>query len=123
MAQTGKYQEASEAFLQIQNEGYKQQLTYVCLLAKSFIQCDKPESAWDIYVEMDTSNDTLKLLNLIANECYSKNFFYFSLKAFDILERLDSENDYIQQKLGAAVGAFQEVISGKCKNENLEEIL
>lgn len=43
---------------------------------------------------MDTSNDTLILLNLIGNECYKKGYFYYAMKSFDILERLDSENDY-----------------------------
>ena len=80
----------------------------------------KPEEAWNLYLEMDTSNDTLKILQLIANECYKIGYYYFSLKAFDILERLDNE-DHTSAKTAAAVGIFKDFLSNKTPMDQFEE--
>lgn len=53
---------------------------------------------------METSNESFNLLQLIANDCYKMGQFYFSAKAFDILEKLDSDKEYEQAFKGAAVG-------------------
>jgi intraflagellar transport protein 56 len=67
----------------------------------------KPEMAWKIYMDMDTSSDAIKLLSQVANDCYRRGFFFYSLKCFDILSRLDSDvdNQYYQAKIGASVGS------------------
>lgn len=41
---------------------------------------------------MDTSIETIVFLELIANECYIKKNYFFALKSFDIMERLDNED-------------------------------
>ena len=46
----------------------------------------KPHLAWEIYINMETSNESLSLLNLIANDCYKMGQFYYSVKAFDVLD-------------------------------------
>ncbi len=61
---------------------------------------------------MDTSNETVKFLDLISNEFYIKKDYYFALKSFDIMERLDNE-DYSIQKTSCAIGCFKQFLTNK----------
>lgn len=71
----------------------------------------KPKEAWELYINMETSNESFQILQLIANDCYKMGHFYFAAKAFDILERLDSDNEYEEALRGSVVGVFQMVIA------------
>eukprot|EP00353_Schmidingerella_taraikaensis_P008055 CAMPEP_0185586536 /NCGR_PEP_ID=MMETSP0434-20130131/44864_1 /TAXON_ID=626734 ORGANISM="Favella taraikaensis, Strain Fe Narragansett Bay" /NCGR_SAMPLE_ID=MMETSP0434 /ASSEMBLY_ACC=CAM_ASM_000379 /LENGTH=67 /DNA_ID=CAMNT_0028207731 /DNA_START=15 /DNA_END=215 /DNA_ORIENTATION=- len=64
----------------------------------------KARQAWELYLKMDTSNDSFNLLQLIANDCYKAGSFYYSAKAFDVLERLDPDPEYWEGKRGACMG-------------------
>lgn len=48
--------------------------------------------------------------------------FYYSAKAFDVLERLDPNPEYWEGKRGACVGALQMVIAGHEPKEVLNDI-
>lgn len=72
----------------------------------------KPQSAWDLYLKMENSQDSLIILQLIANDCYKTNQFWQSAKAFDMLERLDLLPEYWEGKRGACAGAFQQIVLG-----------
>ena len=48
--------------------------------------------------------------------------FFYSLKAFDVLERLDPNPEYWEGKRGASVGAFQKIVAGKEPRDTLREI-
>ena len=50
----------------------------------------KPKNAWDIYLSTETSSDSFNVLLLIANDCYKMGHFYFSIKAFEALEKIDN---------------------------------
>lgn len=39
--------------------------------------------------------------------------FYYSAKAFDVLERLDPNPEYWEGKRGACVGIFQMILAGR----------
>jgi len=83
----------------------------------------KPHLAWEIYINMETSNESLSLLSLIANDCYKIGQFYYSIKAFDVLERLDPDPEFFDGKRGAAIGVFQMVIAGLESKERLTEVI
>ena len=66
----------------------------------------KPKYACDIYSSAQTSSDSLNVLQLIANDCYKMGHFYYSIKAFEALEKTDNDNDYEDALRGSVVGVF-----------------
>eukprot|EP00954_Amorphochlora_amoebiformis_P019248 1331433-Amorphochlora_amoeboformis.AAC.1 len=67
----------------------------------------KPRDAWELYLKMESNSESFNMLILIANDCYKVGEFYFSAKAFDVLERLDPSPEYWEGKRGACCGVFQ----------------
>ena len=122
-ASAQEYKDGEEGLLQIQNEKYKQEYCYLSWLCRCYIMNKKPHLAWEIYINMETSNESLSLLNLIANDCYKMGQFYFAMKAFDVLERLDADPEFWEGKRGAAVGVFQMVCAGVESKERLIEVI
>lgn len=55
-------------------------------------------------MNMDVTTDNVNLLISIANDCYRMGQFYYSLKAFDTLERIDPDPEYWEGKRGSAIG-------------------
>lgn len=49
--------------------------------------------------------------------------FYYSARAFDILERTDPNPEFWEGKRGACAGAFQLILAGNEPRETLREIL
>ena len=66
LSQLGKFEEAEEHLLMIKADKYKEQFIYNAWLARCHISNGKPEMAWNLYLEMNTSNETLNLLSLIG---------------------------------------------------------
>jgi intraflagellar transport protein 56 len=138
----GQYKEAEENLLLVTNERYQADYAYLSWLARCYIYNDKPKSAWELYLRMETSSDSFSLLQLIANDCYLKvcsqatvvheleltelylqGAFFYSAKAFDVLERLDPNPEYWEGKRGACVGLFQAVVAGKEQHDQLRDIV
>ncbi|KAI2548076.1 tetratricopeptide repeat domain 26 [Homo sapiens] len=122
-AATGNTSEGEEAFLLIQSEKMKNDYIYLSWLARCYIMNKKPRLAWELYLKMETSGESFSLLQLIANDCYKMGQFYYSAKAFDVLERLDPNPEYWEGKRGACVGIFQMIIAGREPKETLREVL
>jgi len=122
-AAVGNFKEAEEIFLLIQNERLKNDYTYLSWLARCYIMNRKARLAWELYLKMETSGESFSLLQLIANDCYKMGQFYYAAKAFDVLERLDSNPEYWEGKRGACVGVFQLIIAGHEPKDRLHEVL
>ncbi|NXG32572.1 IFT56 protein, partial [Dromaius novaehollandiae] len=122
-AAMGNSSEAEEVFLLIQSEKIKNDFVYLSWLARCYIKNKKPQLAWKLYLKMETSGESFSLLQLIANDCYKMGQFYYSAKAFDVLERLDSNPEYWEGKRGACVGVFQMILAGREAKETLQEVL
>ncbi|KAJ1527866.1 hypothetical protein ONE63_007804 [Megalurothrips usitatus] len=119
----GNYKEAEEAFLLIQNEKIRSDYTYISHLARCYMMNGKPQLAWELYLRLETSAESFNLLQLIANDCYRLGHFWFSAKAFDMLERLDPSPEHWEGKRGACVGAFQMVVAGRQPKELLTDVI
>ncbi|XP_049941034.1 intraflagellar transport protein 56 [Schistocerca serialis cubense] len=122
-AATGSYKEAEEIFLLIKNEKFKDEYVYISHLARCYIMNKKPQSAWELYLKMETSSEAFSLLQLIANDCYRMGQFWYAAKSFDMLERLDPNPEYWEGKRGACVGVFQQIIAGHQSKEHLKEVI
>ncbi|XP_076122997.1 intraflagellar transport protein 56-like [Alosa pseudoharengus] len=122
-AAVGNFKEAEEIFLLIQSERIKNDIVYLGWLARCYIMNQRPRLAWELYLKMETSADTVGLLQLIANDCYKMGQFYYAAKAFDVLERLDPSPEFWEGKRGACVGIFQLILAGREPRETLREVL
>jgi len=127
LASTGSFKDAEEALLLVQSEKHRAEPVYVSWLSRCYIANGNPKSAWELYLKMDTSNESFNLLQLIANDCYKMGHFLYAAKAFDVLGRLDPDPDpdpeYWEGKRGAVVGVFQLVVAGKAHSDELRDAL
>ncbi|XKL67233.1 hypothetical protein PGB90_010653 [Kerria lacca] len=119
----GNYKEAEELFMLVQNEKLQNDYVYISHLARCFIMNKKPQSAWELYLKMETSAESFSLLQLIANECYRMAQFWHAAKAFDMLERLDPLPEYWEGKRGACVGVLQLIIAGRQARDTLSDVV
>ena len=123
LAAMRNYKAAEEALLLVHNEAYKAEFVYISWLARCYVMNGNPRSAWELYLKMNSSNESFKLLELIANDAYRMGHFLYAAKAFDVLERLDPDPEYWEGKRGACVGVFQLVIAGKASRDDLQDAL
>lgn len=80
---------------------------------------------------MENTNDSLGVLYIIANDSYKTGQFYFAVKAFDIIERIDTDANCEDAIKGAVIGiitficlgVFQMLIAGKESKEHMLEVL
>eukprot|EP00163_Fabomonas_tropica_P001008 TRINITY_DN1075_c0_g1_i2.p1 TRINITY_DN1075_c0_g1~~TRINITY_DN1075_c0_g1_i2.p1 ORF type:complete len:500 (+),score=148.85 TRINITY_DN1075_c0_g1_i2:707-2206(+) len=122
-AAEGQYAAAEDNLLNVTSDRLKNEYSYIAWLARCFIMNGKPRDAWNLYLRMETSGESFNILQLIANDCYKMGQFFVSAKAFDVLERLDPNPEYLEGKKGACVGVFQMIVAGKESRENLREVI
>ena len=122
-AATGGFEEAADALMSVQSEKYRSEYTYVSWLARCHVMNGSPRHAWELYLRMETSDESFSLLQLVASDCYRMGHFFYSAKAFDVLERLDPSPEYFEGKRGACVGVLQAIIAGKEPVESLRDVV
>ncbi|EQC36439.1 hypothetical protein SDRG_05896 [Saprolegnia diclina VS20] len=124
LAAMGCYSEAESVLTQIQDPAWKHRYLYCAWLARCHIRSiQQSHLAWEIYLNMQDSNDALELLKLIAHEFYLMADYFFAAKAFDVLERVDPDPEYWEAKRGACVGYFNKSVTGKCDPVKLQQVL
>ncbi|UJR25153.1 hypothetical protein I4U23_006511 [Adineta vaga] len=118
-----KWIEAEEAFHLIQNETIKSNYIYLSWLTRCYIYNNKARFAWELYLKLEHSKESFSLLQLIANDCYKCEKYFYAARAFDILERLDPNSSYRDGKHGACAGTFQQIIVGQESRNTLRDLL
>eukprot|EP00761_Pharyngomonas_kirbyi_P001437 gb/GECH01001441.1/.p1 GENE.gb/GECH01001441.1/~~gb/GECH01001441.1/.p1 ORF type:complete len:560 (+),score=107.94 gb/GECH01001441.1/:1-1680(+) len=123
LANSNYFGKAEKVLLTISSEEYRNDFCFLSWLARCYIMNEKASLAWDLYVNLDSSDDSLLLLQIIANDCYRIGSFYYSAKAFDVLERLDPNPEYWHGKRGACIGVFQLYLAQKENLDNLRDVV
>eukprot|EP01002_Notosolenus_urceolatus_P015232 NODE_756_length_1806_cov_71.355720_g616_i0.p2 GENE.NODE_756_length_1806_cov_71.355720_g616_i0~~NODE_756_length_1806_cov_71.355720_g616_i0.p2 ORF type:complete len:572 (-),score=232.12 NODE_756_length_1806_cov_71.355720_g616_i0:90-1667(-) len=119
----GAYDEGRQGLMKIRDPKIRSEFVYLSWLARCHIYSREPKKAWELYLKMDTSGESFSILQLIANDCYKVGLFFYSAKAFDVLERLDPAPEYWDGKRGACVGVFQLVVANKESPDTLRDVL
>ncbi|XP_054257963.1 intraflagellar transport protein 56 isoform X2 [Macrosteles quadrilineatus] len=70
-AALGHFKEAEDIFLMVQNEKLHNDYVYISHLARCYIMSGKPQSAWELYLKMETSADSFSLLQGALTRCYT----------------------------------------------------
>ena len=123
LAATEQFSEALDALVGVSDNNVKSTYVYMSWLCRCYIMTQNAKNAWEIYLKMDSTNDSFNLLQLIANDCYKIGSFFYAAKAFDVLERLDPTEGYWEGKRGACVGVFQLVLAKKERKELMRDVI
>mmetsp|Transcript_32243 Transcript_32243/g.55027 ORF Transcript_32243/g.55027 Transcript_32243/m.55027 type:complete len:87 (-) Transcript_32243:197-457(-) len=80
----------------------------------------RPEEAWDCFLRAQKDD----LLQLMADECYSRggHHFLFAAKSFNELLNIDSFPDYVDGFAGACAGYFRYVLAKKEKSGEVRQL-
>eukprot|EP00592_Proboscia_alata_P003094 CAMPEP_0194371002 /NCGR_PEP_ID=MMETSP0174-20130528/19344_1 /TAXON_ID=216777 /ORGANISM="Proboscia alata, Strain PI-D3" /LENGTH=565 /DNA_ID=CAMNT_0039148781 /DNA_START=107 /DNA_END=1804 /DNA_ORIENTATION=+ len=113
LASTGNFKAAEEMLKTIHNTSYKSEYCFLSWLARCYVMNGTPEKAWELYLGTKNVDESYQLLDLIANDCYQMGHFLHAAKAFNILEKVDSDSDIWEGKRGACIGAFQKIVVAK----------
>ena len=126
----GEYKEAIELFGMIQSSffrstyAYLSQMSICCIFSFNLdIMTKQPLMAWELYLSLETCTDSFDLLQLIANEYYKTQQYFFAAKAFDVLEKMDPSPEYWEGKRGAVMGTFQQIGTGEETMDVLDELI
>uniref|UniRef100_A0A0G4GS65 Intraflagellar transport protein 56 n=2 Tax=Chromera velia TaxID=505693 RepID=A0A0G4GS65_9ALVE len=109
-ANAGDFREGRDTLLLVQNERYRSDFCYISWLCRASIMSNDPASAWEMYSQMEVNGDSFNILQLIANDCYRMGQFYWACRAYDVLERLEPDPDFLEGKRCSAIGVFQQCV-------------
>lgn len=76
LAATRQYKLAEETLLQVKIDKYRSDMVYISWISKCYVMNGNPRSAWEMYLKMVNNQDSLRLLKMIANDCYKVKILY-----------------------------------------------
>ncbi|KAI5061955.1 hypothetical protein GOP47_0022494 [Adiantum capillus-veneris] len=122
-ASVGDYCDAEEMLSLISSEKFVEDYYYHTWLAYCLVMNGRAHIAWERYIQVEASDESYSLLQLIANECYRTGQFLVSAKAFEALVRTEDSEEHWEGLRGACVGVFEKIVMGKESEDKLEDIL
>lgn len=123
LASLERWAEAERYFLLIQNTYYTTEIFYQSWLCRCYIKNKKPDSAWTIYSDCTKSEDAKILLQIIANDCFTGGYYYYSMKAYDVLSKFEGDDTMRDGMIASAIGVFRSVLSRKETPDKLYDVL
>eukprot|EP00764_Aduncisulcus_paluster_P011792 gnl/Carplike_NY0171/4726_a6431_239.p1 GENE.gnl/Carplike_NY0171/4726_a6431_239~~gnl/Carplike_NY0171/4726_a6431_239.p1 ORF type:complete len:628 (+),score=145.24 gnl/Carplike_NY0171/4726_a6431_239:25-1908(+) len=100
------YGKAVNAFeLLPEDHPYRSDFLFRAWYAKSLIRDGNPVKAWGVYLNAGSADE--RLVQLIANECYSCGHYLYACKAFDVLDKIMPGKENWEGKRGAAIGVLK----------------
>jgi intraflagellar transport protein 56 len=123
LAALSKWEEAERYFLLVKNPAYTRERFYLTWLCRCYIKNKKPESAWNLYVDATSTDDSKSLLRIIASDCYSAGAYYYAMRAYDVLTKYETDPNFKNGLVAAAVGVFRGVLTKKESADKLSEVM
>ncbi|KAH0789983.1 TPR Domain containing protein [Histomonas meleagridis] len=118
-----RWKEAEKYFLLVKNQQYTKEIFYTSWLCRCYIKNDKPDEAWKLYVDATQTEDAKTLLQIIANDCFNSGYYFYAMKAYDVLAKFEGDNLMTEGMIASAIGLFKDVLAHKETPDKLSEVL
>ncbi|CBZ53143.1 conserved hypothetical protein [Neospora caninum Liverpool] len=129
LGQEGRYEEAKELLLRIDDEEYVWQLRYVKdplflrWLCRVYVATGDCAHALHLCLQQSDSSQFHTLLKEVADDCYAIGDFYFALKAFSLLDTADGNPLLWPALRGSAAGFLLKLSAGDEDITRLQEVV
>lgn len=125
LATLSRWAEAETYFLKVQNPVYTKEIFYTSWLCRCYIKNRRSEEAWKLYVDCTSTEDAKTLLQIIANDCFLSGAYYYSMKAYDILCKCDTDPTFKEGMIASSIGVFRnELAMGNlAESDKINEVL
>ena len=118
-----KWAEAERYMLLVKNPAYTKEIYYCSRLCRCYIKNNKPEAAWNLYVDATSTDDSKTLLHIIASDCFSSGLYYYAMRAYDVLSKYETDPHFKDGLIASAVGVFRSVLTKKETSDKLSEVI
>ena len=118
-----KWAEAERYMLLVKNPAYTKEIYYCSWLCRCYIKNNKPEAAWNLYVDATSTDDSKTLLHIIASDCFSSGLYYYAMRAYDVLSKYETDPHFKDGLIASAVGVFRSVLTKKETSDKLSEVI
>jgi intraflagellar transport protein 56 len=123
LASLSKWAEAERYLLLVKNQSYTHELFYLTWLCRCYIKNKKPEAAWNLYIDSNSTDDSKALLRIIGSDCFLAGSYYYAMRAYDVLAKYEPDQNYKDGMVSSAVGVFRGVLTKKESNDKLSEVM
>ena len=123
LAALSRWAEAERYFLMVTNPSYTKEIYYVSWLCRCYIKNGEAEAAWNLYTEANSTEDSKTLLNIIASDCFQTGQYYYSMRAYDVLSKVEVDPHFRDGLIAAAVGVFRGILTKKESPDKLSEVI
>lgn len=119
-------QDAEDVLTKVESDVLRREEVFLTWLARCHILTGKARFAWQLYDKIGSTAErttVLALLDVIANDSYRMGAFYYAVKAFEVLNKIDPSRDRVEGLCGACVGVFQQVVAQEEETQSLDDVV